>query len=265
MMRRAWPIVALCALAASRVNGQAAPPVRDNSFLVEEAYNQEARVVQHVSFLALSRDPTAWEYSFTQEWPAGGQRHQLSVTVPLIHAADATGVGDVALNYRYQLSFDDATGDAVAPRLSLLIPTGDATEGRGTSSLGLQANLPVSWGLHRALVTHWNIGGTWTPSARAAGGGRVATRDVTAAASAIWLATRAVNPVLEVAWAREEIAIDADTRLAEESAWISPGVRAAIDFRSGLQMVPGVAFPIGIGPTDGERRVLVYLSFEHGF
>lgn len=265
MISRTWSIAALVALAASPADGQAPLPIRDNSFLVEEAYNQEARVVQHVSFLALSRDPSDWEYSFTQEWPAGGQRHQLSVTVPLIHVADATGVGDVALNYRYQLAFDNATGDAVAPRLSLVLPTGDAAQGRGTSSLGLQANLPVSWGLHRTLVTHWNVGGTWTPSARAAGGGRIATRDVTAAASAIWLATRAVNLMVEVAWAREEIAVDANTRVAEESAWLSPGLRAAIDFPSGLQIVPGVAFPFGLGPTDGERRVLVYLSFEHGF
>lgn len=265
MTVRSWGIAVVCALAASRANGQAAAPVRDNSFLVEEAYNQEARVVQHISVLAVSRDPRAWEYSFTQEWPAGGQRHQLSVTVPLMHAGDATGVGDVALNYRYQLAFDDATGNAVAPRLSLILPTGDADKGRGTSSLGVQGNLPISWGLHRTLVTHWNVGGTWTPSARAAAGGRVGTRDVFAAASAIWLPIRTLNLMLEAVWAREEVAVAADTRVAEESAWISPGLRAAIDFPSGLQIVPGLAFPFGIGPTDGERRVLVYLSFEHGF
>ncbi len=265
MTFRIWVIAAVCALAASRADAQAAPPIRDNSFLVEEAYNQEARVVQHISVLALSRDPHGWEYSFTQEWPAGGQRHQLSVTVPLMHAADATGVGDLALNYRYQLAFDDATGNAVAPRLSLILPTGDADAGRGTSSLGVQGNLPISWGLHRTLVTHWNVGGTWTPSARAPTGGRVATRDVFAAASAIWLPIRTVNVMVEAVWAREELAVGADTRRAEESAWISPGLRAAIDFPSGLQIVPGLAFPFGIGRTEGERRVVVYLSFEHGF
>lgn len=265
MTFRWWGIGALCALAGSRGDSQAAPPIRDNSFLVEEAYNQEARVVQHINVLALSRDPHAWEYAFTQEWPAGGQRHQLSVTVPLLHAADATGVGDVALNYRYQLAFDDVTGNAVAPRLSLILPTGDADTGRGTSSLGVQGNLPISWGLHRTLVTHWNVGGTWTPSARAPAGGRAATRDVFAAASAIWLPIRTLNLMLEAIWAREEVAVAADTRVAEESAWISPGLRAAIDFPSGLQIVPGLAFPFGIGRTEGERRVLVYLSFEHGF
>jgi hypothetical protein len=258
----------LASAATADLAGQAAqprPPVRDNSFLVEEAYNQEARVVQHISVLSLIRDGDGWEYGFTQEWPVRSQRHQFSVTVPILNTANATGVGDVALNYRYQLAFDDATGNAVAPRLSLVLPTGDAAQGRGTSSLGLQANLPMSWGWHRALVTHWNVGGAWTPSARAPSGGRADTRDLTAAASAIWLMRRELNLMLELAWAREELAVGADARIAEESAWISPGLRAAIDFASGLQIVPGLAFPIGIGPSDGEKRVLVYLSFEHGF
>jgi hypothetical protein len=123
----------------------------------------------------------------------------------------------------------------------------------------------MSWGWHRTLVTHWNLGGTWTPSARTPLGGRVATRDLSAAASAIWLPMRAVNLMLEVAWAREEVAQAPGMRLAEESAWLAPGLRAAIDFPSGLQIVPGLAFPIGVGPSDGERRVLMYLSFEHGF
>jgi hypothetical protein len=250
---------------ASSALAQNPPPIRDNSFLVEEAYNQESRVVQHISVLALTRRSSDWEYGFTQEWPMASQRHQLSVTVPIVNAADATGVGDVALNYRYQLAFDDKTGNALAPRLSLILPTGNADRGRGTSSLGLQVNLPASLGIHRSLVTHWNVGGTWTPSARAAGGGHVATRDIAAAASAIWLVTSKVNLMLEGAWGREELAVGADTRVAEESAWLSPGLRAAIDFSSGLQIVPGLAFPIGIGPSDGERRVLVYLSFEHGF
>jgi hypothetical protein len=258
-------IPVLLTLLASSAGAQSAPPVRDNSFLVEEAYNQERRVVQHISVFSLARRSSDWEYGFTQEWPAGSQRHQLSVTVPIVNAADATGVGDVALNYRYQLAFDDATGNAVAPRLSVVLPTGDAEQGRGTSSLGLQVNLPVSWGLHRVLVTHWNVGGTWTPSARAQSGGRIATRDVAAAASAIWLVKREVNFMLEVAWAREEVAVAANARAAEESAWVSPGLRVAIDVPGGLQIVPGLAFPIGIGPSDGERRVLVYLSFEHGF
>jgi hypothetical protein len=126
-------LLALLVLTASVAEAQerVAPPIRDNSFLVEEAYNQEARVVQHVSVLSLARGAGDWEYGFTQEWPAGGQRHQLSLTVPLLSIADASGVGDIAVNYRYQLAFDDASGNAIAPRLSLILPTGSTRRDAG--------------------------------------------------------------------------------------------------------------------------------------
>jgi hypothetical protein len=29
--------------------------------------------------------------------------------------------------------------------------------------------------------------------------------------------------------------------------------------------VPGVAVPIGLGPSHGDRSLLLYLSFEHPF
>jgi hypothetical protein len=32
-----------------------------------------------------------------------------------------------------------------------------------------------------------------------------------------------------------------------------------------LQIVPGLALPIGLGPIAGERGVFAYLSFEHPF
>ena len=58
-------------LIASSLDAQ----IQDNSFLIEEAYNQEAGVVQHIS--AFSRaEGGAWLYTFTQEWPLGGIDHQ---------------------------------------------------------------------------------------------------------------------------------------------------------------------------------------------
>jgi hypothetical protein len=46
---------------------------------------------------------------------------------------------------------------------------------------------------------------------------------------------------------------------------VSPGVRGAINFRSKLQIVPGLAVPIGVGPSRGEHSLFAYLSFEHPF
>jgi hypothetical protein len=46
---------------------------------------------------------------------------------------------------------------------------------------------------------------------------------------------------------------------------VSPGIRWALDFKCGLEIVPGLAFPIGVGPSRGEHAVFLYLSLEHPF
>ena len=57
-------------------------PIQDNSFLVEEAYNQEAGVVQHISTFTRYQETKDWIYTFTQEWPVFSQKHQFSFTLP---------------------------------------------------------------------------------------------------------------------------------------------------------------------------------------
>jgi hypothetical protein len=103
-MRRA---VLFFALAAPPVTAQTAsapetPGIADNSFLLEEAYNQERGVVQHISTFSRPFDGDGWAYTFTQEWPVPGQKHQVSFTVPVEDAGRSAGLGDLALNYRYQ-------------------------------------------------------------------------------------------------------------------------------------------------------------------
>src|SRR5206468_3467753 len=77
-------------------------------FLMEEAYNQEPGVVQHISAFQLFRGADSWAYSFTEEWPLFGRTHQLSYTLPIQRthngSAVATGLGDIAVNYRFQLA-----------------------------------------------------------------------------------------------------------------------------------------------------------------
>ncbi len=46
---------------------------------------------------------------------------------------------------------------------------------------------------------------------------------------------------------------------------ISPGVRWAYNLKNDLQIVPGVAVPLGVGASAGERGIFLYLSFEHPF
>lgn len=242
-------------------------PIEDNSFLMEEAYNQEAGVVQHISTFVLQRETRAWIYAFTQEWPLFSQRHQLSYTVPFISAGRGTGsgFGDVAIHYRYQLADGTRSGILVAPRLSLLLPTGDERRGRGVGGTALQFNLPISVEHSPRFVTHWNAGATFTPSARNEIGDEATTRGYNLGGSMIWLAHSALNAMLEVVWARGEAVSGPSERFSYRAFYISPGVRGAIDFPSGLQIVPGIAVPIGIGPSRGDRQLFFYLSFEHPF
>ncbi|HEV7839347.1 MAG TPA: hypothetical protein VGO75_14865, partial [Gemmatimonadaceae bacterium] len=192
---------------------------------------------------------------------------QLSYTVPFISAGRGTGrgMGDVALNYRYQLVDATRSRVLVAPRLSLLLPTGDERRGRGAGGLGLQVNLPISVEHSPRFVTHWNVGATLTPSARNEIGDEATTRGINLGGSMIWLAHSALNAMLEVVWARNEAVSGPGERFSYRGLYLSPGLRGAIDFSSGLQIVPGIAVPIGIGPSSGDRQIFLYLSFEHPF
>lgn len=77
-----------------------AEAIQDNSFLIEEAYNQEAGVVQHILNIVhtASRrsgaDEDQWSFVFTQEWPFFSQTHQLSYTLPYTFLDDGDGSRD---------------------------------------------------------------------------------------------------------------------------------------------------------------------------
>ena len=244
------------------------PIIQDNSFLVEEAYNQEKGVVQHISAFTRQRNGDR-VYTFTQEWPVFSQKHQFSFTIPVQrigHAPDGgRGVGDIALNYRYQLV---GTGDArvaIAPRLSLLLATGDDKRGLGAGAIGYQTLLPVSVVVSDRLVTHWNAGTTYTPSAKNALGEKATLHDYNLGQSFIWQPSSRFNVMLETIWLSEESVIGSRLKERNSSAFVNPGIRWAYNFKSGLQIVPGIAAPIGFGASHGERGIFLYLSFEHPF
>jgi hypothetical protein len=243
-------------------------PIQDNSFLIEEAYNQEPGVVQHIS--AFTRDDEgAWAYAFTQEWPAPRQAHQLSVTLVWLETADpergASGLSDAALNYRWQAAGDGQSRLALAPRLSVLVPTGDEERGLGSGHAGLQVNLPLSLRLSPGLVAHSNAGATWVPSTRSPAGERADTRAYQLGQSLVWLARPRFNVMIEGLYLRAEEVIGEAATDWRSTFLLSPGIRGAIDLDSGLQIVPGIAVPLGAGPSGGYAAILFYLSFEHPF
>jgi len=263
-------LLSLTSLGQQPPQPTAAPGIQDNSFLVEEAYNQNFGVVQHISSFTRFFDSKDWNYTFTQEWPApGDERHQLSYTLVALHAGafpgSGVGIGDVFLNYRYQLVGSGETRVAFSPRLSLVFPTGDSTVGRGSGSFGLQTNLPLSVVLGRKLVSHWNAGATFFPHAQDASGDRAATAGYNFGQSFIWLTNARFNVMLETVFARSQTVVSSDHTEWTSSLFLSPGIRWAYNFKNGLQIVPGIGVPLGVGPSAGERAILLYLSFEHPF
>lgn len=259
-----WLATAAAPLAAQEAEAPA--PIADNSFLIEEAFNQGPGVVQHISTFARPDGGGAWAYSFTQEWPFRGMRHQLSYTVPVQHDEVAgTGFGDIGLNYRYQLVGLGGGSVYLASRLSVLLPTGSEFKGRGAGGAGFQANLPVSVMPIPGLALHANAGATWTPSAKNALGASAATLSGNAGVSVIWLVRPSFNLLVELLWYGSERVVAQDATAREDTWLLNPGVRWAFNFPSGLQIVPGVAYTVGLSEGDGNDGLFLYLSFEHPF
>jgi hypothetical protein len=224
-------------------------------------------VVQHISTFDRADEGGGWLGTFTQEWPAPSQRHQLGFTLAYLDlgAEGAADWGDVALNYRYQVRGFGDDPVALAPRASLLLPYGDAERGLGSGSLGLQLNLPVSVELGPCFVGHWNVGGSWVPDAEATDGTEADATTVQLGQGLIWLARPKLNFLLEAVWSSVRAPIAGGGTAREEVLLVSPGLRFAIDRPSGLQIVPGVAVPMGVGPSDGDLSIFFYLSLEHPF
>jgi hypothetical protein len=243
-----------------------APYTEDNSILIEEAYNQEFGVVQHISTFAFAgprhRDLAA---EFTQEWPFATQRDQLSYTIQLLRPAGGTaGIGDFAVHYRRQFGMQGRRW-ALAPSASLILPTGSVDEGRGNGSLGIELGIPFSYTISRDLVTHWNASAELLPWARAiSGGDRTSLSSVQAGGSIIGPMRAPVQLMLESLVIVEDEFVSA-TRTESSSSWvISPAVRIAFNL-GGLQLVPGFAVPITRSAGESSTDFIIYFSAEHAF
>ena len=229
--------------------------IADNSFFIEEAFNQEPGVVQNI-FGFVRSDAGDWEFAFTQEWPLGTQRHQLSYTVPLTGGDGAAGLGHVFLHYRLQVSMETRTRPAFSPRLSLILPTGDGPAGFGDPRVGVQANFPFSkqWA---DVYLHWNAGITYHPHENA---------DAWAPSLGTSVNWR-VRPMLHLMV--ESVALFERFKVAgiesrETSAFIAPGVRGGWNLGD-HQLIIGGAVAIGLTDETDDTALFGYLSYELPF
>lgn len=248
---------------ASAEDGDPRPAkaLQDNSFLIEEAYNQDPGVVQHI--LNLRRQGRDWTLNFTQEWPIATQTHQFSYSVPYSWLRSdgmrASGIGDIYLNSRWQALFETNTMPAFAPRISLIVPSGNENRGLGDGSSGYQVNLPLSKIVADRVTLHANAG--WTslfdvngrrPTSYALGG------------SVIYAATREFNLMFEALHEWTESVDPAGLIERERAFTISPGIRYAFNLAAG-QFVLGLAAPIEFSGGSTSYGAIFYLSFEHRF
>lgn len=266
----------LCVLLPWQAAAQPAPGPRpasdrpfeilDNSFLVEEAFNQERGVFQNI--FGFQRNAGAWNFAFTQEWPIQSQQHQLSYTVPFAGFGGTSGIGDVMVNYRYQALLEDSGHPAISPRVSLILPTGMDELTR--NSLGLQFNLPLSK-QHGDFYWHGNAGLTWYPRAEARlqrgcenDECRFSFVSPHVSASLIYRVMPMFNVLVENVLEFQQF-VNADGVKARETVFtLSPGARGGWNIGD-QQVIVGAAVPIIWVQSEANAGILLYLSYELPF
>ena len=257
---RVVALVSLLVAGASPVLAQApaASPfgITDNSFLIEEAFNQDPGIFQNIFVMARNRDGE-WDGSFTQEWPVPSRRHQLSFTLPFASISNAQLIGDLSLNYRLQVSSGEGRFPAFSPRVTLVAPTSDGRRSMGAGGVGWQFSLPFSkqagW-----MFFHANGGTTLLPERVGESSARAWSNAPFAGGSAIAAVTPMFNVLVEslVVWTRTDGA-------RETTVTVSPGVRGGWNLGE-RQIVIGVGVPV----TRGNRHdtaILGYFSYELPF
>jgi len=242
-------------------SGSARPwEITDNSFLVEEAFNQEAGVVQNIFGIYRPGDGS-WATGFTQEWPVRAHAHQFSYTLPFGGSDSGSGIGDVFLHYRFQALDETARRPAFSPRVSLILPTGKTARGLGEGSAGWEVNLPFSKQFGD-LYLHWNGGFTHLPKAEGAAGSQ-SLLTPRAAVSGIWRARPMVNLMLESVFEWAEEVAGAGTERSY-STTVVPGIRTGWDVGD-AQAIVGLGVPVSFASGTSDAGVFGYFSYELPF
>lgn len=275
-------VILVLALAAAGSAQTPSPPsdrnrpfeILDNSFLVEEAFNQEAGIFQNI-FGVLRSSADEWEFAVTQEWPLGGQRHQFSYVLPFAStlapslAGAQRGLSDVLLNYRFQALEEGPGRPAFAPRFSLILPTGAEEDGLGAGTTGFQVNLPFSK-QRGDVYFHWNAGVTMLPGVYS--GQSALTREAEevglltphVSGSAIWRVRPMLNLMLEAIAEFEEGIEDVGTTSRTTVFTLSPGLRGGWNLGD-HQLIVGFAVPVSFADDDEDVGVFGYFSYELPF
>lgn len=247
----------------------------DNSFLIEEAFNQKTGVIQNIfNFYWDSFKSKNMNLSFTQEIPISSVKHQLSYTLSYTHVGDQygnmiSGLGDLYVSYR-PMVWSEEKWAMIIPRFTIILPTGSSKDGLGSGAFGGQVNLAVTKRFSRKIVSHYNAGVTYfyhydrfeELNSKMTRTNEKNLLFKNLGASVIWYPTRHLNIMLEY--------LSNFTSTIEQNGLIShshqqtinPGFRYCID-NGRMQIVPGVGLPMRLeGGKYQNTGLFFYLSFE---
>jgi len=260
------------------------PSIEDNSMFIEEAFNQEAGIIQHISNFIVTGGE--FVYAYTQEIPLADVKHQFSFGLSYASFGKPSdpsllgnsnyltrGLGDLFLNYRPLLAGKNDWA-LVIPRFTLIVPTGNARYGLGSGGLGGQFNMAVTKRLNSKITTHYNAGYTYMTSTDhytfnddgtpvLAYEKNIGSTNI--GLSAIWIVRPKFNLMVEyTSLFGKEIQDDGSFTKAN-STLVNPGFRFAVDIGK-VQIVPGAGLPFNFSNGKFENTGgFFYLSIEPAY
>lgn len=240
--------------------------IEDNSFLLDEAYNQDIdmyqTILRHQNQLVSDETESTFEF----EVPMTAE-HQLSIEIPLFkeHRSFETKPGDTLL--LWQIVTSNNVKSRSVDRLGFVVPTGDVDQETGYGVPGVQYLKALSIELGRNWQNHWNFQYQLQPNGKA--GGTEVTQNVhigTLGSSVAYYINDHCDFLFETMYKhRKRPRFGGKIRSLNE-LYLNPGFR----FEKRLEwnqtkMVPGISLPIEVLNERTDFGFMLYLSFEPHF
>lgn len=241
--------------------------IEDISMFIEEAFNQEAGIIQHISNFFF--DAESFSCFYSQEIPLKDYWLQFSYTIKY-STGKFSGFSDLFINYRPTIWYKKHWA-LVAPGFTFILPSGDSRKGLGNGAWGGQFILAVTKRISRRTATHWNAGYTFFRNADRYDydpfGQPVLTQEknigmANIGTSGIWFVLPALNLMLEYQSVFRKDIADDGSLMFTPILTLNPGFRFGFNVCK-VQIVRGIGLPLEyVDGWFGHSWVFGYLSIE---
>ncbi|MFN4946854.1 MAG: hypothetical protein ACOVOF_11070 [Chryseotalea sp.] len=242
--------------------------IEDNSFLIDEAFNQEKGINQYSAVFSIQPDELTLQY--TLEMPVAHNRHQVSICIPYSISRSSQlayhGVNDVSLAYQYSLTNKDDRF-LLTPGFSVQIPTGDTQLNNLTGFTGINSFVAISKRVSNKLVLHGNARIGYHKKIKSVVQNTddqqriLSFRSQTAGVSFVWLTAQRFNLLIENVFIRDVGKIQ-QGNYQTATHILNPGFRTSFHTKS-TQFVFGTSCPTRFSTkSKPEMSLLFYVSIE---